>query len=443
METIRIRDNSSKDFALKSETAISDLRAIANVPLKDLKEKYPYLLVFPQSFGEWQDGLDSQCIFHLYDKAIRTEIRTGNLMGFVGCNSTELSICSRFADGKNDFFLHYLLQKVFCPYLLDLKHSYDELTIFDFLMYLFPYYFKEALSQGLFREYRRIDYNDSKVRGVVDIDKHIKLNIPFRGKIAYKTREYSYDNRITQLIRHTIEYIKTLPFGKNLLLGKETEENVRLIIDNTPSYSHQDLRKVLLENLKEIQHPYYTEYTVLQKICLQILKHEGLKYDDATESQVYGILFDGAWLWEEYIGKVLQNDFNHYTSKNSNFSLFKCDDDGKKKQKIIPDYISKDKRLVADAKYIPLNKDVSYGEERATAIYYKTLMYMLRFSSKHGLLFYPSKDEVGLKTYRIIETDSYLSEVPFVVPKERVNTYNDYCLEMLKKEEEFNKVVLN
>ncbi|MGP1521362.1 MAG: 5-methylcytosine restriction system specificity protein McrC [Treponema sp.] len=442
METIRIRDNSSKDFAL-SETAISDLRSIANAPLKDLKENYPYLLVFPQSFAEWQDGLDSQCIFHLYDKAIKTEIRTGNLMGFVGHNSTELSICSRFADGKNDFFLHYLLQKVFCPHLLDLKHSYDELTIFDFLMYLFPYYFKEALSQGLFREYRRIDYNDGKVRGVVDIDKHIKLNIHFRGKIAYKTREYSYDNRITQLIRHTIEYIKTLPFGKNLLLGKETEENVRLIIDNTLSYSHQDLRKVLLENLKEIQHPYYTEYTVLQKICLQILKHEGLKYDDATESQVYGILFDGAWLWEEYIGKVLQNDFNHYTSKNSNFSLFKCDDDGKKKQKIIPDYISKDKRLVADAKYIPLNKDVSYGEERATAIYYKTLMYMLRFSSKHGLLFYPSKDDVLPKKYRIIETDSYLTEVPFVVPKERANTYNDYCFEMLKKEEEFKKVVFN
>ena len=444
METIRIRDNSNIDIAQLelSETAISYLREIANIPLKELKDKYPDLLIFPQSFDEWQDGLDSQCIFHLYDKAIRTEIRTGNLMGFVGCNSTELSICSRFADGKNDFFLHYILQKVFCPHLLDLKHSYDELTIFDFLMYLFPYYFNKALSQGLFRKYRSIECNDSRVKGLIDISKHIRLNIPFRGKIAYKTREYSYDNHVTQLIRHTIEYIKAFPFGKNLLLGKETEENIRLIVDNTSSYSHQDLRKVVLENLKEICHPYYTEYTTLQKICLQILKHEGLKYDDYTETQVYGILFDGAWLWEEYIGEVLKNDFKHYTLENSNFKLFKCVDDGTEKQKIIPDYISKDGKIVADAKYIPLNKDASYSEERATAIYYKTLMYMLRFSSKHGLLFYPSKDEVLPKKYKIIRTDSYLTEVPFIVPKEKENTYNAYCQEMLEAEEHFKSLIL-
>ena len=440
METIRIRDNSNIDVAQLelSETVVSYLRAIANVPLKELKDKYPDLLIFPQSFDEWQDGLSSQCIFHLNDKTIRTS----NLMGFVGNNSTELSIYSRFADGKNDFFLHYILQKVFCPHLLDLKHSYDELTIFDFLMYLFPYYFNKALSQGLFRKYRSIECNDSRVKGLIDISKHIRLNIPFRGKIAYRTKEYSYDNHITQLIRHTIEYIKTLPFGKNLLLGKETQENIRLIVDNTPSYSHQDLRKVLLENLKEIWHPYYTEYTTLQKICLQILKHEGLKYDDYTETQVYGILFDGAWLWEEYIGEVLKNNFKHYTLENSNFKLFKCVDDGTEKQKIIPDYISKDGEIVADAKYIPLNKDASYSEERTTAIYYKTLMYMLRFSSKHGLLFYPSKDEVLPKKYKIIHTDSYLTEVPFIVPKEKENTYNAYCQEMLKAEEHFKSLIL-
>lgn len=219
-----------------------------------------------------------------------------------------------------------------CQYVFDLKHSYHEITIFDFLLYLFPYYFNKALSQGLFREYRQFHYNDSKAKGSIEINRHIQQNISFTGKIAYSTREYSYDNRIIQLIRHTIEYIKTLPFGKNLLLGQETQQNIRLIIDNTSSYSRQDLRKVFTENLREIQHPYYTEYSSLQKICLQILKYEGLKYDDNTHTQIYGILFDGAWLWEEYLAEVLQNDFKHYTSENSNFKLLEYR--GERKQKL-------------------------------------------------------------------------------------------------------------
>ena len=67
---------------------------------------------------------------------------------------------------------------------------------------------------------------------------------------------------------------------------------------------------------------------------------------------------------------------------------------------------------------------------------------MLRFSSKHGLLFYPSKDEVLPKKYKIIHTDSYLTEVPFIVPKEKENTYNAYCQEMLEAEEHFKSLIL-
>ena len=40
-------------------------------------------------------------------------------------------------------------------------------------------------------------------------NKYAKNNIPFNGKISYNTRACSYDNKIIQLIRHTIEYINT------------------------------------------------------------------------------------------------------------------------------------------------------------------------------------------------------------------------------------------
>lgn len=56
-------------------------------------------------------------------------------------------------------------------------------------------------------------------------------------------------------------------------------------------------------------------------------------------------------------------------------------------QQIIPDYLSLDKKIVADAKYIPLNTEKSYGEEKATAIYYKTITYMYRFCTNKGTYF--------------------------------------------------------
>lgn len=96
---------------------------------------------------------------------------------------------------------------------------------------------------------------------------------------------------------------------------------------------------------------------------------------------------------------------------------------------------------MADAKYIPLNKNSSYGEDRATAIYYKTVMYMLRFSSKHGILFYPCKDKSEPKKYKIMDTDNYLTEVPFMIPMEQTNTYNDYCNQMLMEEENFKILI--
>lgn len=50
-------------------------------------------------------------------------------------------------------------------------------------------------------------------RGIpIDVARHMKKNTPFIGNIAYSQREYSYDNDLMELVRHTIEYIK----GKNV-----------------------------------------------------------------------------------------------------------------------------------------------------------------------------------------------------------------------------------
>lgn len=368
---------------------LDDLRVIADVEISNITlEDYPNLLVFPDSFKEYDRDLGKKVICKIADDG--KTLYTNSMVGFIGRNSTYLSIHSRFTEkGEKDFFLHYMLQKIAKINLFNLQHTVDEDSGFDFLLYLFPQFLKNAVSQGVYRQYITHPYNDANVRGVIDVNRHIKYNEPFNGKVAYTTREYSYDNHITQLIRHTIEFIYKNGGEEILNIDTDTKMAVAQLISATPSYMENDLQTVINKNLTPVAHPYYSEYAPLQRLCLQILRHEELKYGQ-EENEVYGVLVDAAWLWEEYLATILEGKYNHYLKDTGKrFYLFKPHN-----QQIIPDYLSLDRKKVADAKYIPLNDQNHYQEDstRASAIYYKTITYMYRFCSKEGYLFYPHPD---------------------------------------------------
>ena len=205
MSQITTTDNSNK--TIDSESDLQNLAKIADIQIKDLKlDDNPNLLVFPRDLHRYGDEISESNIINIQGD----KIATGNIMGFVGVNDTQLDIKSRFAkDCPQDYFLHYMLRKVFSINLFDIKHTTLQEDIFDFLLYLFPYFLKKALAQGLFKKYRRFEYNDANIRGPIDVNRHIRENIPFRGTVAYSTREHSYDNEVTQLVRHTVEFIRT------------------------------------------------------------------------------------------------------------------------------------------------------------------------------------------------------------------------------------------
>ena len=360
-------------------------------------------MFFPQELGYYGDDIGEGEIISLRDEAIAT----GNIMGFVGVNNTQIDIVSRFARAnEEDYFLHYMLQKVFAINLFDIKHTSSEQPIFDFLMYLFPYFLKKALAQGIFKKYRRFEYNDSTVRGAIDVNRHIRENIPFRGTVSYSTREYSYDNEVTELVRHTIEYIKTNKMGAAILNSDSvTKGFVSQIIQATPTYNVRNRLKVINQNIRPVRHPYFTEYTTLQKICLQILRHEAIKYGQEKD-KVYGILFDGAWLWEEYLDTIFKRmNINITHSKNktgeNGISLYE-----KGSKCYYPDFYrqhpnDKDgfQSFVLDAKYKRLGYGVPVdqqdGKDSINRIsicrddLFQMITYMHVLPAKHCALIYP------------------------------------------------------
>ena len=436
-----------------------------SIPVKELRDgEGGAILVYPQTFSDTVDETGGQAVFDITKRDAKgepVEFWARNLVGFISYEGKEVTISSRFSGRGNDNFLYYMLARVAGINLLDLDFSsQNKDKELNLMIFLFSKLLKEALGQGLFKQYIYREYNDGNVRGPIDINRHIRRNIPFNGRVAYRTRELSYDNPVTQLVRHAIEWIKISPWGQAILNSDEiTRSFIQEIVAATPTYEARLRQEVINQNLRPATHPYYTSWQPLQEFCLRLLRYESLSYGADKKNKIHGLLIDAAWLWEEYIGRVLAEKgtgLAHYT-RSSSYHLLETST-GKKFQQVIPDYYDEERKLVADAKYIPLHRYDHLDAERAAAVYYKTVMYMYRFDTNVGFLFHPcsQEDANNVKTneelshvkveddtittiYQIEgREDCWLHEVGMVIPQiENDKNFSNFKEDMRKVEESF------
>lgn len=438
MKQLKIKDNQRKAKEDFFEVPMV-VNRIADRTLEQLEQEGVF--VFPEGIKETDDLTKDQMILHSYND----EYVSGNVVGFLGVDDERLVIESRFSKGENDFFFQYLLEKVLdFPNFINLETNMNqENKLFNLLLFLFPRYLRQAMRKGLFKTYIRHQYNDGNVRGAIDVARHIKVNTPFVGNIAYAQREYSYDNYLIELIRHTIEYIKGKPTGRMLL--NTVKEEVKQVIGATPNYKTGDRKKILDANRKNVvRHAYYHEYRTLQQLCILILRNEQHQYGTGKR-KVYGILFDAAWLWEEYVNTLIGETFYHPKNKagegaqrlfSGNYGL------------IYPDFIGKNNgyRIIADAKYKPLenigNKD-----------YHQILAYMFRFDAKKGYFLYPKAENTDDLRLVLNQGTSYEKNV---VPREDIfvmkhglqipdaaENYDDFVEKMKNREQVFCEGLCN
>ena len=434
MKLLKIKDNSQPKKAVFSQ--IRNLTGkIADKTLEQLEREGVF--VFPEIVKDAEDITRDQMII----QSVNDTYRSGNVMGFLGCGDERLIIESRFC-GEEDYFFQYLLDRVLdFPNIVDLESDANQdHRLFNFLLFLFPYYLKTAMRKGLFKKYIRHRYNDGNVKGTIDIARHIAKNTPFTGNVAYSQREFSYDNSLMELVRHTIEFIKGKPYGNKLLI--KVKDEVRLVIDATPGYEPYDRQRIIEQNKKNtVRHAYFREYLALQRLCLLILRHQKHQIGSGSK-QIYGILFDGAWLWEEYINSLIEDVFYHPMNKG-----------GKGAQRlfdgniglIYPDFISRNNevRIIADAKYKPID---NIGNRD----YLQVLAYMFRFDAKAGYYLYPEaegSDDLRLwmnrgSTYEanvMPRNDISITKHGLKIPVD-VQNYAEFVTKMKRNEQEFVSV---
>lgn len=397
MKELRIKDNSFENRMSFSEI-MSVVKAVADKTLGQLDREG--IFIFPEIFSEAEDLTKEQMIL----QSVNDSFQAGNIMGFLGVGDERLIITSRFSSGNNDFLFQYLLERVLdFPNIVNMDADAREGDqLFNLLLFLFPKYLKYAMRKGIFKTYIRNRYNDRNPKGSMDIPRHIRQNIPFVGNIAYSQREYSYDNYLLELIRHTVEYIKDKPYGKKIL--NQAKDEVRLVMDVTSDYSIYDRKRIIEKNKRTvIRHAYFREYRALQQLCILILQNRKHQIGVGAR-RAYGLLYDGTWLWEEYINLLLGEFFYHPMNNIG-------------------------------------NKD-----------YLQVLAYMFRFEAKQGFYFYPEIEDENKVSLWLNKGSSYEGKVEsdkdicvtkygLKIPKD-IDCYDDFVKEIKLQEEEFRSEFL-
>ena len=157
-------------------------------------------------------------------------------------------------------------------------------------------------------------------------------------------------------------------------------------------------------------------------------KH-GLGYQ---EQKIHGILFDVAWLWEEYVYTLLPKDFTHPRNKDKTDGISVFSD---RKRKVFPDFYNRELRTVLDAKYKKLEL-TEKGINREDLFQLISYSYILE-AEQAGLVF-PSKEKVvDNEIGKLAGYGALLKKWSIQVPGQ-AESYQDF----VRKMESFEKIFI-
>lgn len=222
----------------------------------------------------------------------------------------------------------------------------DEDELYDYLL-LFWYksMLQEAYLKGFYRTYRRFENNDDRLKGSIDIARHIKMNAgQGNGKIAYSYRENTVNNFLNHMIILAYEHLKR-KFPALMESNFDNNPDMKKIIESLRyeiGYNAVDSRTLIAKNNKPISHPYYVEYENLRKICIMILRDEALTIWDAEDVDTKTILFYVPDLWELFLADKLKEKLKDiYVEAQDQVMIFGDVDRNEKSyiQKTYPDFV--------------------------------------------------------------------------------------------------------
>lgn len=371
-------------------------------------------------------------------------VRTSNLVGFLECNGLTISIGSRFdSEDGSSFFLPYLIARTL--HIPPLELDWEQVSAYDLLPLLFPAALTRALGSGLFKQYQRVSTNGSCFKSSLAVAAHLKHNLTsglvsgraFGRKVASVSSQLRADNPVTQLVRHTIELMRSKPALAPLLaVNASVVTAVRRIELATPSFRSSALVSVVKANREPCSS---LTYRPLQQLCLKLLTAFAPSLSLSQEpDQVYGVLFDISYLWEEYLATVLEpQGFEHPRNKAGLGALYL---DRNQSFLAYPDFyrLSSDSTLaepradlVLDAKF---KRYDTYAPARDDIVQMLTYLHVLK--APRAFLLCPTQRADPLVSHYEFCGLGGTVDVAFLPIPAQAESFADFCTQMAQAEAE-------
>lgn len=203
---------------------------------------------------------------------------------------------------------------------------------------------------GIPKSYKRIEHHSDKLKGQIDINRFIKKDIPYTGKISSTSHEQTYVQEILDVLYGALIIVEK---SMRELVGKRLFQ-IRNLISHYANRRFVDERTI--ENAiyhKSIQNSLYRDFKTLLEISSYIIRHNN-KQEYKASNIMSGLIFDVSLLWENYLYVLLKKNIEDENWKVLHEDLLEVYKDKFYARKMKPDIVIKNesdkKVLVFDAK---------------------------------------------------------------------------------------------
>lgn len=261
--------------------------------------------------------------------------QTGNYVGKFVWDGLEIDIKSRFSN----IFLERMLNFANDIFLDDVSITGDKLQEdFDISKFIIYYMFVQNLEKafllGLPKAYKSIDNHEMKLKGKIDINRFIKHDIPFQGKVSSVSREQKEIPEIIDTLYKAVKVIEKNNFPTRNISHIKTHLKQHR---SNKFVSNETINKALKS--KALQNPIFAPYKKVLEYARFIINGNNIEEKSEAKNETYGFIINVAELFEIYITKLLQKEFPSWSISSPSLWLAKEFNDSSYmyQRRIIPD----------------------------------------------------------------------------------------------------------
>lgn len=243
----------------------------------------------------------------------------GNYVGKFVWDGLSVDIRSRFSDQ----FLQRMLNFANDVYLDDVSvFSASVSKQIDFSKYVIYYLFVQTLEKafllGLPKAYKSVQHHEMKLKGKIDINRFIKLDIPFKGKISSTSRE---QHEIQEIIDTLYKAIKVIDMSGQGFTQNISHIKTHLKQQRSNRYVSNGTINVVMQS-KALQNPIFTPYKQVLEYARFIINGNNLEENKNGDKKTYGFLVNVAELFEIYVTKLLRKEFPEWIVESPKIELY-------------------------------------------------------------------------------------------------------------------------